>query len=167
MSPEERGLLGARHILVSWLSAGWKTGALLGGAYGAAFGAIAGSGFAWFILIGLVCGCVVGLVAGLVAGTVNGAVISALIGPFALRRGRPLARRLRISLVAVATTEALLLPVQLTLGRGIPVADAALLTAPILAAALCLATVIAPASRPELPVITMRPCSFRWSPKAS
>jgi hypothetical protein len=49
-------------------------------------------------------------------------------------------------LVAVTTTEAALLPVQLTLGHGVPVNDIVLLTTPILAAALCLATTITPAA---------------------
>ena len=144
MTPKGNDPPGARHVLASWLNAGWKTGAILGGAYGAAYAALA-TGFFWFILIGLACGCVIGLFAGLVAGVMNGAVISALAGPFALRRGCPLARRLRAALVAVTTTEAALLPVQLTLGHGAPITGIALLTAPILAAALCLATTIAPA----------------------
>jgi hypothetical protein len=136
--------LGAKRILVAWLNAGWKTGAILGGTYGAAYAALA-TGFFWFVLLGLACGCVVGFFAGLVAGVVNGVVISALAGPFALRRGGMLARRLRAALVAVTTTEAVLLPVQLTLGHGVPIADIVLLTAPILGAALCLAATIAPA----------------------
>lgn len=145
MTPEGNDPQGATHIVVSWLKAGWKTGAILGGAYGAAYGAIASTGFFWFFLIGFVLGCVVGFFAGLVTGAINGAVISALTGPFTLRRGHPLARRLRAALIAVTTTEAALLPVQLTFGHSVPLNDIALLTTPILAAALWLATTIAPA----------------------
>jgi hypothetical protein len=145
MTPGRNGPLSARSILASWLSAGWKVGAVLGGIYGAVYGAVATSGFFWFILIGLACGCVVGFFAGIAAGVINGAVIGALIGPFALRRGGPFARRLRAAFVAVATTEVALLPIQLTLGNGVPINDVALLTVPILAAAICLATTIAPA----------------------
>jgi|HubBroStandDraft_2_1064218.scaffolds.fasta_scaffold52377_4 hypothetical protein len=145
MTAEGNDRQAAKHIVVSWLKAGWKTGAMLGGTYGAGYGAIAGTGFFWFILIGLVLGCVIGFCAGVVAGLINGAVIGALTRPLALRRGHPLARRLHAALIAVVTTEAALLPVQLTLGRGAPIDDIALLTMPILAAALWLATTIAPA----------------------
>jgi hypothetical protein len=144
MTLERNEPLGARSILVSWLKAGWKTGVILGGTYGAVYAALATEFFP-FVLIGLALGCVIGFVAGLVAGVINGAVISALTAPFALRRGSPPARRLRAALVAVTTTEAALLPVQLTLGHGAPITDIALLTTPILAAALCLATAIASA----------------------
>jgi len=48
-------------------------------------------------------------------------------------------------LTAVGEGRSGLLPVQLTLGRGAPFDDIALLTTPILAAALWLATTIAPA----------------------
>ena len=65
MTPKGNDPPGARHVLASWLNAGWKTGAILGGAYGAAYAALA-TGFFWFILIGLACGCVIGLFAGLV-----------------------------------------------------------------------------------------------------
>jgi hypothetical protein len=137
--------LGARRILVAWISAGWKTGVVLGGTYGAVYATLATGFFLWFVLIGLACGCVIGFFAGLVGGVINGAVIGALTRPFALRRGGPVARRLRTALVAVTTTEAALLPLQLTLGHGVPVSDIALLTAPVLAAALCLAAMIVPA----------------------
>jgi len=146
MTPDGNDPLGAKRIRVSWLRAGWKTGVILGATYGAAYAAVASSGFFWFILIGFALGCVIGFFAGLVAGAMNGAVISVLSRLFALRRGNPLARRLRAALVAVTTTEAALLPVQLTIGHGVPINDIALLTAPILAAALCLATTIAPAA---------------------
>jgi hypothetical protein len=145
MTPEGNDRQEAKHIVVSWLKAGWKTGAMLGGTYGAAYGAVASTGFFWVILIGFVLGCVIGFFAGVLAGLINGAVISALTRPFTLRRGNPLARRLRAALIAVATTEVAVLPVQLTLGRGAPIDDIALLTTPILAAALWLATTIAPA----------------------
>ena len=156
MTPEGNAPQGAKHILVTWLNAGWRTGVILGGTYGAVYGAIAGSGIFWFILIGLTLGSVIGFIAGLAAGAINGAVISALAGPFALRRGNPIGRRLRAALVAVTTTEAALLPVQLTLGHGVPVNDVALLTTPILAAALCLAATIAPAGS-----LAVSPCCRR------
>jgi hypothetical protein len=145
MTPEGNDQLGAKHIIFSWLKAGWKTGAILGATYGAIYAALATGYLNWFIPIGFAFGCVIGLFAGLVAGVINGAVMSALTGPFALRRGDPVARRLRAALVAVTATEVALLPVQLTLGHGVPINDVALLTLPILAAALCLATMIAPA----------------------
>jgi hypothetical protein len=145
MTLEGNEPLDARRILASWLRAGLITGTILGGTYGAAYAAVATRYLNWFIPIGFAIGCVTGFFAGLLAGAINGAVISALTGPFALRRGNPLARRMRAALVAVTTTEAALLPIQLTLGHGVPVADIALLTSPILAAALCFATAIAPA----------------------
>jgi hypothetical protein len=145
MTPGGNDPQGVKHIVVSWLKAGWKTGAILGGTYGALYAALPTGYFNWFIPIGFVLGCVVGFFAGLVAGAMNGAVIGVLTRPFALRRGNLLARRLRVALVAATTTEAAILPVQLTLGRGVPINDIALLTTPILAAALWLATTIAPA----------------------
>jgi hypothetical protein len=145
MTPEGNDPQGAKHIVVSWLEAGWKTGAILGSTYGAVYAALATGYFNWFIPIGFVLGCVIGFFAGLVTGLINGAVISALTRTFTLRRGNSTARRLRAALIAVTTTEAALLPVQLTLGRGVPINDIAMLTTPILAAALWLATTIAPA----------------------
>ena len=145
MTPEGNDPQGAKHIVVSWLAAGWKTGAILGGTYGAVYAALATGYFNWFIPVGFVLGCVIGFFAGLVAGAINGVIISALTRSFTLRRGNPPARRLRAALIAVITTEATLLPVQLTLGRGVPINDIALLTTPILATALWLAATIAPA----------------------
>jgi hypothetical protein len=162
MPPEGNDPLGAKRILVSWLSAGWKTGALLGGTYGAVLAAIASNGFLWDIVIGLALGCAIGFIAGLTAGAINGAVISALAGPLALRRGNPLGRRLRAALVAVTTTEAALLPVQLTLEHDVPVSNIALLTLPILVAALCLAATIAPAG-----TLAVSPCCRRLLPALS
>jgi len=145
MTPDVNNLPGAKRILVSWLRAGLIAGVILGGTYGAAYAALATGYLNWFILVGFAIGCVTGFFAGLLTGAINGAVISTLTGPLALRQGKPLARRLRAALVAITATEAVLLPVQLTLGHGVPVNDLALLSAPILAAALCLATMIAPA----------------------
>ena len=39
MTPEGTGPPAAKRILASWLRAGWKTGAILGGTYGAAYAA--------------------------------------------------------------------------------------------------------------------------------
>jgi hypothetical protein len=145
MTPEGNDPPAAKRILASWLRAGWKTGTILGGTYGAIYAALATGYLNWFIPIGFALGCVIGFLAGFLAGAINGAVISALTGPLALRRGNSLAQRLRTAVVAITTTEAALLPLQLALGHGVPVNDIALLTAPILAAVLCLATMIAPA----------------------
>jgi hypothetical protein len=156
MTPAGNDPKDAKRILVSWLGAGWKTGAILGGTYGAGYAAAASTGFPRFILTGLAAGCVIGFVAGLAAGAMSGAAISMLTGPLALRRGTPAGRRLRAAFVAVTSTEAAVLPVQLTLGRGVPVNDVALLTLPILTAALCLAATIAPAGS-----LAVSPCCRR------
>lgn len=100
---------GPASIVSAWIQAGILAGAGLGGIYGALVGVAIGI---QMLPLLFVVGCLAGSVTGLLAGALNGVMLAALARPLRLNEiTRPAA--IRAALVTTATTELLLLPLQL------------------------------------------------------
>jgi len=92
-------------IVSAWTKAGIVAGACLGGVYGALVGIEV-------LPLGFLAGSFIGSLMGLVAGTVNGLILAALARPLGLNQ-LTWPARIRAGFATAATTELLLLPLQL------------------------------------------------------